>query len=643
LILMKLPDKLKSYLLINVTTTGRYAQLVILLAILISCDSPRPTNKFSNDVFVSIADFQDRRLTDSLFAFLENINAEYRRAAVLAFASLQDPRAVEPLGKIFTRDSDASVRASVAFALGQIGGAKAFEYLNSKPNPLDPVISEAWAKVSVEGSTPIELTSWGLYRLTLRNQATETHVAEAMAFLDLTYDEDIRLGAAHFFGRGTHAIAAAEAALLNALKNDPSPLVRMAVASSLRKIKTAEVQHVLIEAFRDETDYRVRVNLVRALQPYPLRETAEVFANALADEQINVAIAASEIIRQTASAPDYSWIAEKARAAKNWRVKANVYEAALSVTGSQEISEEIMQACYASANPYERAALIAALSHAPLLYEFVYDQLQEGEVPVIRSTSASTLVSMNRHKAFSLSMQQSFFEMYKQIILTSDDAAVIGTIASAFADSTLGYKNITSDFGFLYEAKQKLSLPRDNEALQPLEAAIAFIEGKKHAPNVKNEFNHPIDWEFVKTIPRDQRVLIRTDKGNIVMELFVEEAPGSVANFLQLAKSGYFNSKNFHRVVPNFVIQGGCNRGDGWGSEDYSIRSEFSMRKYKEGSVGMASAGKDTEGTQWFITHSPTPHLDGRYTIFAEVITGMDVVHRIEVGDVILSVEILNP
>lgn len=126
------------------------------------------------------------------------------------------------------------------------------------------------------------------------------------------------------------------------------------------------------------------------------------------------------------------------------------------------------------------------------------------------------------------------------------------------------------------------------------------------------------------------------------MQLFVEEAPGSVVNFVKLVNSGYYNNKYFHRVVPNFVIQTGCNRGDGFGSEDYSIRSEFSQRKYKTGSVGMASAGKDTEGTQWFITHSPTPHLDGKYTIFAEVISGMDVVHKIEVGDSIIEAHLIN-
>lgn len=80
-----------------------------------------------------------------------------------------------------------------------------------------------------------------------------------------------------------------------------------------------------------------------------------------------------------------------------------------------------------------------------------------------------------------------------------------------------------------------------------------------------------------------------------MLRLFVEEAPGSVANFVSLSKSGYFNGLNFHRVVPNFVIQGGCNRGDGYGGEDYFIRSELTNLRYKTGTVGMASAGKDTE------------------------------------------------
>jgi cyclophilin family peptidyl-prolyl cis-trans isomerase len=112
-----------------------------------------------------------------------------------------------------------------------------------------------------------------------------------------------------------------------------------------------------------------------------------------------------------------------------------------------------------------------------------------------------------------------------------------------------------------------------------------------------------------------------------------------VDNFYSLANSHYYDGKVFHRVVPNFVIQGGCPRGDGFGGEDYSIRSELGPLRYKEGSLGMASAGKDTEGVQWFITHSPTPHLDGSYSIFGQVIEGMNVVNAIEVGDVIEKIE----
>jgi cyclophilin family peptidyl-prolyl cis-trans isomerase len=95
-------------------------------------------------------------------------------------------------------------------------------------------------------------------------------------------------------------------------------------------------------------------------------------------------------------------------------------------------------------------------------------------------------------------------------------------------------------------------------------------------------------------------------------------------------------------VVPNFVIQSGCPRGDGFGSLGFTIRSEVGDTYYNdEGYVGMASAGLHTEGTQFFITHSPTPHLDGRYTIFAKVIEGMDVVHKISIGDTIKTINII--
>ena len=139
--------------------------------------------------------------------------------------------------------------------------------------------------------------------------------------------------------------------------------------------------------------------------------------------------------------------------------------------------------------------------------------------------------------------------------------------------------------------------------------------------------------------PDSTIAIIKTNKGLIKVNFFFTEAPTAVYNFIELADKDFYDKKVFHRVVPNFVIQGGCPRGDGFGSADKTIRSEFSQMYYDDqGYVGMASAGPHTESTQWFITHSPTPHLDGRYTIFGKVIEGMDVVHKIIPGDEIQDV-----
>jgi cyclophilin family peptidyl-prolyl cis-trans isomerase len=282
-----------------------------------------------------------------------------------------------------------------------------------------------------------------------------------------------------------------------------------------------------------------------------------------------------------------------------------------------------------------------ALQHSPLEFRFLGEQLMKSKEPVIKSSAASALVAMNQHRKFDPSLSADFARIYKEGI-AHGDMAVVGILCSALADSTLNYKEVIKDFSFLKTARNKLSLPRDYESVVPLEMAIGYFEGTSEPPMVVNDYNHPIDWNLVKQIPAGQQAIIKTSKGNITIRLFVHEAPGSVANFVSLASDKYYDGRRIHRVVPNFVVQDGCPRGDGWGSEAYSIRSEFIPAKYKTGAIGMASAGKDTEGTQWFITHSPTPHLEGRYTVFAEIEGGMDVVHRLEVGDTVVSIEIIN-
>ena len=126
----------------------------------------------------------------------------------------------------------------------------------------------------------------------------------------------------------------------------------------------------------------------------------------------------------------------------------------------------------------------------------------------------------------------------------------------------------------------------------------------------------------------------------MVIDLYGYYAPITVANIVYLSKQGYFEQMPIHRVVPNFVMQAGDRRGDGSGGPGHTIPCEINPLRFQRGTVGMALAGKDTGGSQFFICHAPQPHLDGGYTIFGAVASGMDVVDLLEEGDRILKVSL---
>jgi peptidyl-prolyl cis-trans isomerase B (cyclophilin B) len=137
------------------------------------------------------------------------------------------------------------------------------------------------------------------------------------------------------------------------------------------------------------------------------------------------------------------------------------------------------------------------------------------------------------------------------------------------------------------------------------------------------------------------QVTIQTDKGNIVLELAEDDAPNTVANFISLAEKGFYDGLKFHRVMANFMIQGGDPAGNGSGGPGYVIADEFSPRlRHERGVISMANRGPNTGGSQFFITHVPTPWLDGKHAIFGRVTSGMDVVDAIKPGDKIIKVTV---
>ncbi|TQR61034.1 peptidylprolyl isomerase [Campylobacter troglodytis] len=153
--------------------------------------------------------------------------------------------------------------------------------------------------------------------------------------------------------------------------------------------------------------------------------------------------------------------------------------------------------------------------------------------------------------------------------------------------------------------------------------------------------------EIDTTKARDyKKTVIKTSKGDMKLELFGDEAPLTVCNFAELAKSGFYKDLIFHRVIPNFVIQGGCPHGNGMGGPGYTIACECDNQsnKHLRGTLSMAHAGRDTGGSQFFITHSPQPHLDGVHTVFGQIQDekSLAVLDSIKQGDSILDIEILE-
>jgi cyclophilin family peptidyl-prolyl cis-trans isomerase/HEAT repeat protein len=629
---------------------SRYFVFFLLLLLIISgCDSNEKEaslNRFADSTYVRISNFQDRRLGDSLIVFLQHKDSYYRRQALLALGSVQDSTIVAGIDTAL-RDTEATVRLAAAFALGQTKCAASEQMLQAalkaerEPQVLAKLyeaygrVTRKWAWTQIPTDTTVAAGfAWGLFRAapdSLLNPLAEKLLQSPAV--------TVRLGAAHYFARKAPNPRAVSASLLKAARRDESDYVRMAATLALKKIPTGEVFNALKDILIKESSARVRVNAISALQEFPGAKA--VLVKALKDQNVNVAIRAAEVINNQPA--DYSvWqeMVGHARAASNYRIKALLYQFAMKCNEQDQGLFKEIRALYTSASdPYVKASLMAALGKTLMAFSFVQEELAHADTAVVRSAAVSALVSMNyNERTFVPALQGDFVKAYCTGIQTND-LAVCAVICDALTDPSLHYKDVIKDWKFLYDAQKQLQTRADYETLQSVNNAIAYFEGKEAAP-VENQFNHPINWELVRSIAADQTAIIETSKGLITIRLLVDEAPGSVANFVSLVNSGSYREKFFHRVVPNFVVQGGCPRGDGYGGEDYTIRSEFSLRKYKTGSVGMASSGKDTESTQWFITHSPTPHLDGSYTIFAEVVYGMDIVSQLEVGDKIMNIEL---
>ena len=633
-------------------------------------------NANSDLVYQGIYNHQDKQNIDSVLLYFNHSNPGYRLAAVNAMASIQSELSIDSLVEILG-DPIIEVRTAAAYALGQIGNLETVDplmnaFVNKDTSDVDNVFNstileaigktgnksllDALASVESYRITDTLLLlgqSRAIYRYANRGINTQKGTNRMVELAsNQAYPNEVRVIAANYLARAKDIdISKSQFRIAEALIGASDPNVRMAIALALRKVTEPDILKILQSQFIVEKDYRVKVNILKAFGSYKYIDNIDLILDHLDDENIHVANAAAQYLVDHGKRDDVEIYKTFAKKNLDHTVRAKIYASVLKHLPSYYIeSRALIRSSLLrylkelKGKPYVAKHYVAALGQDPYSYAYLKEAAIDSGVVTIRTAGMEALSKIVSGKSFvntfrfrSDRVKIEILDIIKEQFAKGD----VGTMAigaGILSNEKIGYRNLIQNDSFLIAAAAKLSLPREIETYNEIKKALAYINNVKYKAE-KNSYNHPINWKTLATVSDSTIAVVRTNKGNFTIKLFGNTTPGSVANFIDLANDDFFDNKVYHRVVSNFVIQGGCPRGDGYGSLDYSIRSELPQLYYDdEGYVGMASAGLHTEGTQWFVTHSPTPHLDGKYTIFGKVTEGMDVVHQIVEGDKIIDV-----
>ena len=274
---------------------------------------------------------------------------------------------------------------------------------------------------------------------------------------------------------------------------------------------------------------------------------------------------------------------------------------------------------------------------------------------VVRATAAELLGDLEANKQ-NISALTNAFPKTENDKLNDAALAILDALEKQYKKLPKGDESILS-------VLQQFKIALDSPDYLVRRKAIAFLKSSDLAGEIPASFQRArfpaanpkigapnkfrtVRADYVRAVSRKNgtvKAVLTTEKGIFTIDLTPEDAPLTVDNFIRLARSNYFNGLAIHRVVPNFVMQDGDPRGDGNGGPGWQIRCELNMLAYERGAVGMALSGKDTGGSQWFVTHAPQPHLDGGYTVFGRVNeTDMKIVDNLVRGDKITSVKIIE-
>lgn len=633
---------------------------------------------YRDSLFQEIASFQDQQLVDSLLTFFKHPDPSYRYQAIMALSSIRDSSVITQLTPLLEDKID-KVRAAAAYALGQTGNSAVAPVLSQAFDQSDTAgvyklanraILEAIGKSADEeyldllstirtyeskDSALLEGQAWGIYRFALRKMVSPQGTAR-MAQLagNTTYPKQVRLIAANYFFRAENLkLDTLTSALMQAFQAASEPSIRMALAVGLGKTQQDTALSVLLQALSAEQDYRVRCNIIRSFANFPYDQVSTAVFAALQDENPQVRLRAAQYFLAKGEAKDAGNYWRRAKLTSPWHAQLTLYAASNRHLAPAEqeaktiLNRELRGQYFRAQTAYEKAAAIRALAEFPWNYRFIQREGYKDTSHIVRGASVQALSSIanipNFKAAFgnaSNGIAQTLVNHF-QVAISSGDSYMMYPAAGALQSENQDFGAKLTDLTFLDEALAKLTLPGEVGIHNELQATKAHLSGQAAPTSTPTSYNHPIQWNNLSELDLTPEAIIKTNKGDISIELLPNIAPGSVANFLQLIKDGFYEGRTFHRVIPNFVAQVGEVTPAEKDKLNYNIRSEISALHYDEaGLVGMAHAGSNTESTHFFITHSPTPHLDGNYTIFARLKSGEDVLHNLMIGDAIERITI---
>lgn len=593
----------------------------------------------------------------TLVSTLADTDPDVRAMAAFGLGLLGDPSAESALLPLLS-DADLLVRGRAAEALGSIGatgaadaiGKMAAEQARSGPVAALAPDDESWpappeadafklglfalvrlrayeplAGAVLDGERPV--STWWPVAYALQ-RIEDKRAAPALRHLLGTPGRYTRAFAARGLGalRDPSARPALRALLEPSAKSGLE--VSVQVVRALAQLRAAEAAEPLTRLAADPATHpNLRLEAITALGVVRATDALPLVQDLLSSDWPAMRSAA---LRAIAAIDEESFIFVLASLEpdRDWHVRATLAELLAELPA--EISLERLHGMLRDEDKRVWPAALGALVRLrpPGIEKTLIEHLKEADFAV-RAAAARHLGALK-----SAGGAEALREAYKAGLPDSANAA---RVAALEALTAYGADEANETLALALTDKDWAVRVRAAALLRTLDPHSDVEEAMRPAPGQPPA---PYDDPQLVTPEVSPRAFIETADGTIEFELTVLDAPQTVRNFTNLARKGFFNGLQVHRVVPNFVVQDGDPRGDGRGGPGYSIRDELNDRPYLRGTVGMALGGPDSGGSQFFITHSPQPHLDGRYTVFGRVVNGMEVVDRIRVGDVIQRIRV---